>query len=627
MGFHQEEGLRDTAGPVTGTAPQDVPIPMTDLRRTTRSMAAADDGRTCSLLDASDDRRTTDAMEAVDPPAVEAEAPHPAGVHAVTAAIPSVDPGQTATSLAAVDPGKTSTSLRAFDPDPPRASRPGRPTPTSTPREQEAAAEHDGDDHPSSWPAPRSRASAMVLPAVDLDDAATIARVSRRMRGAEVVPAEGAAPVVREWASAVSTTYARSRRPGAARPAGPAREAASPVPTLDARSSSARPSSSVGGSTVPVPVSRRTTASLMAVDARRITLSTPAVHPRLGSSALSAIDPRRVTASMPSAPVRRPGRRPGRPVARAPLASIFAASRDSERVIDLEDLEQARLHLEQVTARAPRDLEAAESLVVVLVDLGRLTQASVELLRLAVLYVHADRASEAQQAVEHAYQLEPACLVRHRLAPFVFGLGPRSRPACESAIEGHLAAGRLAAARDVLALLVEAQPAEIELRHRLAKAELLLGNTPTAVLHLRVVVDRYRAERQIARLVPAVEELLRHGGPDTDLLWELTLLYLQADLHERALEKLEQLHRLVPSDLEIVERVANLQARLGRMHAALGSLWRLIIGMQNAGAGPGPVRELLERARHWSEDPRHRGSIDGLLRKAAARARGTAARL
>lgn len=275
--------------------------------------------------------------------------------------------------------------------------------------------------------------------------------------------------------------------------------------------------------------------------------------------------------------------------------------------------------LELVTHRAPRDLEAAEIYTRVLVDSGQHARAAVELLRLATLYADVGRVRDALAAVELAGQLQPACLLRHRLAPLVFRLGPQGRVPCERAIEGHLAAARLEPARDLLALLVEAQPAVIELRHRLAKTELLLGRTRIAVRHLRIVLERYRDEQCIAQLVPVAEELLRHGGHDAKLLWELTLIYLQADLHERALEKLEQLQRLLPSDLEIVERVANLQSRLGRLHASLGTLWRLVREMRNAGADDVEVRALLERARNWNDARRHRESIDALMLKVLPR--------
>ncbi|MEM9456627.1 MAG: hypothetical protein AAGF11_20785 [Myxococcota bacterium] len=597
----QDQGSPETTGAEVRSSPASTSI--AESRRTTAAMQAVDPSGSSTTLEVVDERRTTTSMAAVEP--VEIESPPRAGSHPVTAAMAVADPGQTSTSMQAVDPGKTSTSMAAVE-------APGglRSTSVASPGRSTAAPNSgsSGNSGNEGHAVPRVRARARVAapvrppegPADALENAPTVARVARQTS----MPMVAAMP------------SPDAPRPVVYTPTGP----------------------------VPVDVSRRTTASLQAVDARRITHSTRVARADCADQAdcadraddstdgvpskdaLSAIDARRTTNPLPAAmavPVK--GRRAPAP-AMAPLRSVFGRARDLDRMIDLEDLEQAMLHLEQLTHRSPRDIEAAEALAGVLVDLGAHGRASVELLRLAGLYANAGRGDEATQAITHARSLDPASLVRHRLAPVVFRLGVQGRPECERAIEGHLAAGRLDAARDLLALLVEAQPGEIEIRHRLAKTELLLGNSSAAILHLRAVVERYRDERRIAQLVPAAEELLRHDGPDAPLLWELTLIYLQADLHERALEKLEQLHRLVPSDLEIVERVANLQARLGRVHAALGSLWRLVCGMQNAGAGDAQIRDLLDRARHWSDEPRHRESIDALLRKALTRRRPAAAR-
>ncbi len=300
----------------------------------------------------------------------------------------------------------------------------------------------------------------------------------------------------------------------------------------------------------------------------------------------------------------------------SPLPNVLAEVRvQASQAVAQGDLERAVTEYQRVTSLAPRDLNASDAFARLLASSGRRREASLELLRLAVLCADMGHRGDAMRSLEHAGQLDPSTLVRENLAPLVFRLGPRSRPFCEHAIDEHLDEGRLVEARDLLAMLVEAQPDATDTRYHLARVELKLDHVPIAVRHLRIVVEQHRRARRYSRLIPVAEDLLTHGGPDTAVLWELSVIYLRRGLDERALEKLEAIHRLLPDDLEILERVATLRARLDRGHSAVSSLWRLVRGRRAEGADDRATAELLRRARAWSESTEYHQAVDALARK------------
>ncbi len=301
----------------------------------------------------------------------------------------------------------------------------------------------------------------------------------------------------------------------------------------------------------------------------------------------------------------------------APLSDVVAeVCGRAERATNMGDLERAVLEYQRAAALAPRDLQISDSFARALAISGRRLEAGVELLRLAVLCADMGQRGEALRALEDAERLDPACLTKERVVTLVFRLGPRCLPACGRAVDEHLGSGRLAEARDLLVLMVDAQPNSIDLRYRLARTELMLGHTPRAMKLLRTVFEHYRGEGHVAKWVPIAEDLLRHGGPDKVLLRELGMVYLRSDMPTRALEKLQQLYRLVPSDLGILERVAALQAQLGQGHAATSSLWRLVRAMKRANVDDAQLCELLRRARGWHDSRVHREAIDTLARQA-----------
>ncbi|MCA9707240.1 MAG: hypothetical protein KDK70_15415 [Myxococcales bacterium] len=278
------------------------------------------------------------------------------------------------------------------------------------------------------------------------------------------------------------------------------------------------------------------------------------------------------------------------------------------------DLETAVRDYQLVTDLEPRNVGAAEAFARVLAASGRTEAAAAESLRLAALHAATSNPREALAAAERAWTLDPAAFERHRVAALLTTLGSPIETICRRAIEQHLAARRHVSARDLLQLLVEFRPRSAELRERLAAVELELGRTDQALRCLRAVARLHRLAGDTEAFGRTAERLLALGGPDPELLRELVAGDLRANRLGLAVERLEQLQRLRPADLVLLESLAALQAKLGRTPSALESLWRLVRALRREGDDE-RVRDLLRRARRWHGSTRHHEAIDALARK------------
>ena len=190
-------------------------------------------------------------------------------------------------------------------------------------------------------------------------------------------------------------------------------------------------------------------------------------------------------------------------------------------------------------------------------------------------------------------------------------LGKEAAELCEQVSRIHLIAGRPEEARDVLRLLVEADPTQLARRMRLAELDLAQGRTAEAIAELRIVADGLRSHGRTEELVRVLEMMQAHGGPDESVLRELATVYMRCGELRRALCKLEALHRLVPTDRVALERLARVHASLGRLQLCARMLERLAILIEEQ-ADRGELRAMLRRAASWSSEASFQHALEAL---------------
>lgn len=259
----------------------------------------------------------------------------------------------------------------------------------------------------------------------------------------------------------------------------------------------------------------------------------------------------------------------------------------------------------------PTDVQSGLRLAHQLVEAGQHARASDEYLRLSGVYARLGHERRAMTVALQALRLEPSRVVRQRLAPLVASLGKEAAELCEQVSRIHLIAGRPEEARDVLRLLVEADPTQLARRMRLAELDLAQGRTAEAIAELRIVADGLRSHGRTEELVRVLEMMQAHGGPDESVLRELATVYMRCGELRRALSKLEVLHRLVPTDRVALERLARVHASLGRLQLCTRMLERLAILIEEQ-ADRGELRAMLRRAASWSSETSFQQALEAL---------------
>lgn len=259
----------------------------------------------------------------------------------------------------------------------------------------------------------------------------------------------------------------------------------------------------------------------------------------------------------------------------------------------------------------PTDVQAGLRLAHQLVEAGQHARASDEYLRLSGVYARLGHERRAMTVALQALRLEPSRVVRQRLAPLVASLGKDAAELCEQVSRIHLLAGRPEEARDVLRLLVEADPTQMARRLRLCELDLAQGRTAEAIAELRIVADGLRTHGRTEELVRVLEMMHAHGGPDEAVLRELATIYMRCGELRRALCKLEALHRLAPTDRVALERLARVHASLGRLQLCTRLLERLAVLIDEQ-ADRGELRAMLRRVASWSSEASFQHALEDL---------------
>lgn len=283
----------------------------------------------------------------------------------------------------------------------------------------------------------------------------------------------------------------------------------------------------------------------------------------------------------------------------------------AQRLASSGNHEAAAVEYQVLVDIDPSDVHAGLRLAHQLVESGRPGRAADEYLRLAGLYARLGHERRAMTVALQALRLEPSRAVRQRLAPLVIALGPAATEICEQVARIHQLAGRPEEARDVLQLLVEANPSETSRRLRLAELDLAEGRTAEAMAELRIVADGLRSHGRTEELVRVLEMIHAHGGADEAVLRELAAVYVRCGQPRSALAKLEALHRLVPGDRVALERLARVHASLGRLQLCARLLERLVALIEEQ-ADRGELRAMLRRAASWSTEASFQRAVEEL---------------
>jgi tetratricopeptide (TPR) repeat protein len=259
----------------------------------------------------------------------------------------------------------------------------------------------------------------------------------------------------------------------------------------------------------------------------------------------------------------------------------------------------------------PNDVHAGLRLARILLDAGHHGRAADEYLRLAGVYARLGHDRRAMTVALQALRIEPSRVVRKRLAPLVAGLGKGTAELCEQVSRVHILSGRPEEARDVLRLLVEADPTQMSRRLRVAELDLAEGRTVEAIAELQIVADGLRTHGRTEELVRVLEMMHAHGGPDEGVLRELATIYVGCGQPRRALAKLEALHRIVPTDRMALERLARVHASLGRLEITLRLLEQLV-QLIDEQADRGELRAMLRRAASWCSEASFQRALEDL---------------
>jgi tetratricopeptide (TPR) repeat protein len=284
--------------------------------------------------------------------------------------------------------------------------------------------------------------------------------------------------------------------------------------------------------------------------------------------------------------------------------------RATEAILERRPHDAAR-ELTLLASLAPRDLPVWLQLGHQRLLAGQPAAAAEAYLEAAGLYAKRGHGRRALTVARRALQLHVAACTVMRLEPIARSLGAGATSLVEQAARGHLLAGRPDAARRLLAMLLEVDPASVDRRFQLAEVQLAQGAWMDAVDQLHLVVDGLRAHGRISELVHAAEMALQYGGPDAGLLRELAAIYRRTGQRALAVAKLEQLHRLDPEDRDALEGLSRAAAEAGKIEGALQHLECLVLDVLHA-SDRAEVRAVLVRAERWSSDRTFSRGVESL---------------
>lgn len=265
----------------------------------------------------------------------------------------------------------------------------------------------------------------------------------------------------------------------------------------------------------------------------------------------------------------------------------------------------------------PHDAKAGMRLAHHHMSAGHRTAAADEYVRVAAVYARQGGSRRAIALVTRALELEPQRVVRSRLEPLVMHLGAKAALLCEQIALVHLVSKRPEAAREVLALLVEADPAELLRRLRLAELDLSLGRRDEALVGLSIAAEGLRAHGRTAELARTLEAILAYGGPNEAILRELASIYARCGQPRRVLNKLEALHRVVPNDRLVLQRLARVHAQLGRLQSTL-RLLEALAALMTEPADRSELHDALRGAATWSSELSYQRSVEALLERSSS---------
>lgn len=294
--------------------------------------------------------------------------------------------------------------------------------------------------------------------------------------------------------------------------------------------------------------------------------------------------------------------------------------RAAEAILERRHADAAQ-ELTLLSSLAPRDLSVWLQLAHQRVLAGQPAAAAEAYLEAAAIYAKRGHGRRGLTVARRALQLHVAACTPARLEPVARCLGAGAATLVEQVARGHLLAGRPDAARRLLAMLLELDPAAVDRRWQLAEVQLAQGAWMDAVEQLYLVIDGLRSHGRVSELVHVAEMALRYGGPDAGLLRELAAIYRRTGQRAQAVTKLEQLHRLDPEDAEALEGLARAAIESDKVEGALQYLGQLV-GISSRVDDRAVVRSLLERAERWSDDPVFSSGVESLRVRALCRAPG-----
>jgi predicted Zn-dependent protease len=279
----------------------------------------------------------------------------------------------------------------------------------------------------------------------------------------------------------------------------------------------------------------------------------------------------------------------------------------AEALMQSRQYEAAAAELAVLTTLAPRDLKIWLLLGYAQTRSGRVSQASEAYLQAAAIYAKRGYGRRALTLARRALELDPCRATPARLAPLVQRLGSAAAPLIEQATRTHLLLRRPDIARELLSMLLRADPKALDHRWQLIEVQLAEGEWVDAVDQLYVVAKGLLEQGRIGDYIRAAEMALLYGGPNAELLRELSRIYRRTGQRTEALSKLELLRRIDPLDPEALEMLARARLELGHVASAVAYVERLV-GVYVSRNDRNAVRELLRRVSRWSDD-------DGLTRE------------
>ncbi len=303
-----------------------------------------------------------------------------------------------------------------------------------------------------------------------------------------------------------------------------------------------------------------------------------------------------------------------------PLSFIVddVRARADARVRD-GDFEAAASEYGVLVTLAPRDLTVWLKLAHARARSGHLTGAAEAYFAAAAIYAKRGYGKRALLLGRRALTLAATVATPTRLQPLVDHLGATAAPLLEQAMRAHLLMRRPEVARQLIGMLLQADPSGLDRRWQLVEVQLAEGEWVDAVDQLYVVARGLLQQGRIADYVRAAEMALRYGGPNAELLRELSRIYRRSGEKTAALAKLELLRRIDPEDSEALELLARERIELGHVSSGIAYLERVVGAMLGRGDLTG-VRSLLSRAADWSGDDifaKHleRVRVDALVRR------------